>query len=81
MGALSIRDLDDDVKQRLRVRAAGHGRSMEAEVRAILVEVVSEPKDSGNLLQTLLDRVGAIGGADLAPPSRRTPVRAADLGS
>jgi len=54
---------------------------MEAEVRAILVEVVSEPKDSDNLFQTLLDRVGAIGGADLELPSRRTPVRAADLSS
>ncbi len=81
MGALSIRNLDDDVKQRLRTRAARHGRSMEAEVRAILVEVVSEPGDSDNLLQALLDRVGAVGGTDLELPSRRTPVRAADLGS
>ena len=36
MAALSIRDLDDTVKEKLRVRAAEHGRSMEAEVRAIL---------------------------------------------
>jgi plasmid stability protein len=33
MAALSIRDLDDDVTERLRVRAAGNGRSMESEVR------------------------------------------------
>lgn len=38
MASLTIRNLDDDVRDRLRVRAAQHGRSMEAEVRAILTE-------------------------------------------
>lgn len=39
MGAtLTIRNLDEDVKQRLRLRAAVHQRSMEAEARAILAE-------------------------------------------
>ncbi|MEI8039249.1 MAG: hypothetical protein WCJ14_12740 [Verrucomicrobiota bacterium] len=33
---LTIRNLDAAVKQKLRVRAALHGRSMEAEARAIL---------------------------------------------
>jgi plasmid stability protein len=42
MSALSIRDLDDKVKERLRIRAARHGRSMEAEVRAILTDAVAE---------------------------------------
>ena len=36
MSTLTIRNLDEDVKARLRVRAAENGRSMEAEVRAIL---------------------------------------------
>ena len=36
MAALSIRNLDDRVHERLRVRAAEHGSSMESEVRAIL---------------------------------------------
>jgi hypothetical protein len=30
----TVRDLDDDLRALLRVRAARHGRSMEAEVRA-----------------------------------------------
>ena len=34
MAAISIRDLDDEVRERLRVRAAQHGRSTEAEIRA-----------------------------------------------
>jgi plasmid stability protein len=36
MATLNIRNLPDQVHQRLRVRAAEHGRSMEAEARAIL---------------------------------------------
>lgn len=42
MADLSIRNLDDDVKQRLRIRAAEHGGSMEAEVREILSEALRE---------------------------------------
>lgn len=41
MATLTIRDLDDGVRDRLRVRAAHNGRSMEAEVRAILAEQLS----------------------------------------
>ena len=54
MAAVSIRDLDDDVKDRLRVRAARNGRSMEAEIRAILTAAVSEPDRSRGLFLELL---------------------------
>ena len=40
MASITIRNLDDDVRTRLRVRAAGNGRSMEEEVRLILREAV-----------------------------------------
>lgn len=79
MAAISVRNLDDRAKDRLRVRAARHGRSMEAEIRVILVEAVSEPGDTAGLFHVLLDRFGALGGVDLELPSRTTPVRAADL--
>ncbi|HEX4555328.1 MAG TPA: bifunctional phosphopantothenoylcysteine decarboxylase/phosphopantothenate--cysteine ligase CoaBC [Xanthobacteraceae bacterium] len=36
MASLTIRQLDDDVKRRLRLRAARHGRSMEEEARHLL---------------------------------------------
>lgn len=36
MGQIIIRNLDDDVKARLKERAGRHGRSMEEEVRQIL---------------------------------------------
>ena len=40
MASLTIRNLEDDLKLRLRIRAAQHGRSMEEEVRDILRQVV-----------------------------------------
>jgi plasmid stability protein len=58
MAAVSIRDLDDEVRERLKVRAAQHGRSMEAEIRAILTDAVSPPADSTGLAQALLSRFG-----------------------
>jgi antitoxin FitA len=81
VAAVSIRNLDEDTRRRLRVRAAQHGRSMEAEIRAILEEAVREPESSGGLFTTLMDRVAAIGGVDLDLPPRSTPPRAADLPS
>lgn len=42
MSTLTIRKVDGDVKHRLQVRAARNGRSMEAEVRAILDEAVAD---------------------------------------
>ena len=47
---LTIRNLGEPVKQKLRVRAAEHQRSMEAEVRAILSQAVEEvPAQEGPL--------------------------------
>lgn len=79
IGALSIRNLDDDVKERLRIRAASHGRSMESEVRAILAEAVSAPENTDGLFGAMLDRFGELGGVELDLPPRGTPPRAADL--
>lgn len=79
MAAVSVRDLDDAVRERLRVRAALHGRSMEAEIRAILTEAVMPPTDPSGLAQTLLARFGDLGGVDLDLPSRAETPRAADL--
>jgi antitoxin FitA len=79
IAALSIRDLDDRVKERLRIRAARHGRSMEAEVRAILTDAVAEPSDAPGLFDVVLDRFGALGGVELDLPSRAAQVRAAEF--
>ncbi len=79
MAAVSIRDLDDHVKERLRVRAARNGRSMEAEIRAILADAVSESSTSEGLFTTLLDRFADIGGVELELPPRAISARAADF--
>ena len=42
MASITIRGLDDDLKQRLRLRAARHGRSMEDEARTILRGMADE---------------------------------------
>ena len=81
MAAVSIRNLDDTVRERLRVRAAAHGRSMEAEMRAILVEAVREPSDEKSLLEALADRFGELGGVDLDLPLRSAAPRAVDFPS
>ncbi|KAB2900595.1 MAG: plasmid stabilization protein [Dokdonella sp.] len=48
MATMTIRNLDEDVKRRLRLQAAQHGRSMEEEARAILRDALAgRPKSSG----------------------------------
>jgi plasmid stability protein len=80
MAGVTIRRLDDSVKERLRVRAAQHGRSMEAEIRTILAEAVAEDDQPG-LFDVLVDRFQALGGVDLELPERRDTPRAADFRS
>lgn len=56
MTTLTVRNLPDEVHRALRVRAAGHGRSTEAEVRAILESTV---KPQGRIkLGSLLAEIG-----------------------
>lgn len=70
MASLTIRNLEDDLKQRLRVRAAAHGRSMEEEVREILRWVVAEPPPPRNLADAIRARVAPLGGVELELPAR-----------
>jgi plasmid stability protein len=80
MAAISVRDLDDEVTAKLKVRAARHGRSMEAEVRAILTDAALEPEDEPvNLAQAIRQRFAEVEGADVPMPARTDSPRAADL--
>ncbi|TIL71010.1 MAG: hypothetical protein E5Y65_23345 [Mesorhizobium sp.] len=45
MGTLTIRNLDDDLKQKLREQAARHGVSMEQEARNLLLKDVAVTKE------------------------------------
>jgi plasmid stability protein len=60
MAVLTVRNLPDEVHRALRLRATQHGRSTEAEVRAILESVVKPPErvKLGTLLQEMSRRAG-----------------------
>ncbi len=80
MTAISVRDLDDRVAARLKVQAARNGRSMEAEVRAILTDAVTAQEGGGlNLAQTIRRRFSVIGGVELQIPPRSDQPRSAAL--
>lgn len=72
MSSITIRNLDPAIKERLRVRAAEHGHSMEAEVRRILQMALSgaERKKGPNLYERIHARFAALGGVDLDLPPR-----------
>ena len=79
MASITIRNLDDDVKRRLRVRAAEHGRSMEEEARDILRQVVDQPSPPRNLGQAIHARFAKVGGVDLPIVKRGAMRPAPDL--
>ncbi|MFG6083634.1 plasmid stabilization protein [Paracoccus litorisediminis] len=70
MANITIRNLDDAVKQGLRLRAALHGRSMEDEVRHILRIAVGRSPTPNNLGSAIHARFAALGGIDLDLPKR-----------
>lgn len=70
MATLTVRGLDDETRARLRVRAAQHGRSMEAEVRAILHSTLSPTAVSTGLASRVHERFAAAGGIELELPPR-----------
>jgi plasmid stability protein len=55
MASLIVRQLDDELVQRLKDQASRHGRSAEAEHRAILESALRAPK-TGDALWTRLSR-------------------------
>ena len=74
MASITIRNLNDEVKDRLRVRAAGNGRSMEEEARLILREAVGCKAGSQDLASIIRSYFGPSNGVDLELPPRE-PVR------
>jgi plasmid stability protein len=77
MGTLTIRQLDERTHARLRGRAAEHGRSVEAEVRAILDAAVNLPEQ--NFLLSLHALMADAGGIDVDVPPRTDKPRPVDL--
>ena len=71
VASITIRNLDDAVKGKLRLRAARHGRSMEEEVRNILrAALAKDVAEPGNLYAAIRRRIEPLGGVELEIPPR-----------
>jgi plasmid stability protein len=66
MPSLTVRNLPEEVHRALRVRAAHHGRSTEAEIREILEAVARPPKrvKLGSLLTSIAREAGGLSDAE-----------------
>jgi len=65
MANLSVRKLDDNTYERLRIRASQHGVSMEEEARRILKRAMAAPERIGDLF---LKYFGPTNGVELELP-------------
>jgi plasmid stability protein len=75
VASITIRNLDDTLKSRLRIQAAVHGRSMEDEARDILRSALNrEPTRKGSLAASIRARFAPLGGVEL-PVIPREPTR------
>jgi plasmid stability protein len=75
MASITIRNLDDALKRKLRLRAAHQNRSMEDEARDILRTVLAqEPAETRNLADAIRELIEPLGGVELEVPPR-VPVR------
>jgi plasmid stability protein len=75
MASITIRNLEDDLKARLRVRAARHGRSMSEEARDVLRTVLAvESTPPTSLVDAIRKRFSKVGPVNLAIPPRE-PLR------
>jgi plasmid stability protein len=74
MAQLLVRDIDDAVRDALKERAAQHGRSMEAEIRSILIEATQGK--AINVGRAFYEGFAELGGVDLVIPPREELPRA-----
>ena len=78
MTSITIRNLEDSTKRKLKIRAAMHGRSMEQEAREILKSALrqkpQEPKSGAELVKRIRAIWEPLGGIELEPLPRE-PMR------
>ena len=81
LSGLTIRDLDDDLAQRLKRRAEAHGRSVAEEAREILRSAGADDGPPRNLAAAIRARVAPLGGVELDLPAREPPPLGAGRGA
>lgn len=80
MTTMTIRNIDEPLKSKLRIRAAEHGRSMEEEARDILRAALNaEPETGQSMLDAIRQILGPEGGFDLELPPRESIVQRVDF--
>jgi plasmid stability protein len=78
MASITIRNLDENTKRKLKVRAAMNGRSMEQEAREILKSALTQAaKKHANLADRVRAIFGPIGGVEMERLPR-DPIRDPD---
>ena len=77
MASITIRNLDDALKSRLRIQAAIHDHSMEDEARDILRSALNQehrgPKHLGSAIHSLFKPLGGLDLPDLPREPMREP--------
>lgn len=81
MAALTIRNIDDEVKNRLRLQAAQHGCSMEQEVREILSRAVLPKRNQPAFAQRIQKHFASLELDALPVPERRMARTPPSIGS
>ena len=81
MAQIIVRNLDDDVRDKLRAMAASHGRSMEEEIRELLraATLGTSLVEATGLGRRLAARFAECGVEDGFPELRGQPAKPADL--
>jgi plasmid stability protein len=79
MASMTIRNLDEKLKARLRVQAAKHGRSMEDEARDILRSALSTASSRAGLVKSIRRRIEPLGGVELQTAPRESMRQPANL--
>lgn len=76
MSAVTVRNLPEATHRALKLRAAQHGRSTEAEIRLILESAVTPTTGMGSALAAIGQ---TLGGIELSFPRDKRPVDAASF--
>ena len=79
MASITIRNLDEKLKEQLRITAAHNGHSMEEEARLILGRALSTVDRAGGLVSRIRNRFNSVGGVELDLPDRSQKASAVDF--
>lgn len=79
MAMLTIRNIDESLKAKLKIVAAKHGVSMEEQARRILREAIQPKSKKKGLGTRIHQRFAKAGGVDLELPPRKSTRKAPDF--